>query len=311
MSYRDLFDCTHPILCLPMNGVSDIKLAIAVSQAGCFPSLVMARYHSEFGGRFNQPAFDSDMAQFIRATKTNRIMISMTDAFILQNFDKALQIIKLYRITHIEVIPVINPNGYAALVAALSKIKSLGTKIIVKTLGIPFDPAIDVLFREEIISAAIIKSKLGAGRMAQTRMDTFDFIKYFKIKYPNFDVIASGGIATADDINRCLELGATAVGLGTVFAISEESCIDRDVKIQLTQKTSSDIQLMDTSNLKQNGIIFSKYNGVDNENNSRSLELGVNGFGGHVFVGHGIRHINEVLPVAEIVNRLTSHTNMV
>ena len=303
--HRDLFDCEHPILCLPMNSVSDINLAIAVSKAGCFPSLVMTRYQRELGKVFLQKEFEDDMSRFITETGSNNMMISVIDRFVFNNYDRMIKLIEEYKISHIEMISTIDSSGHAALVAAFSKIKSLGTKIIVKTLGTPFESSIDVLFKENIISASIIKSKLGAGKTSHNRIDTHDFIIYFKKTYPNLDIIAAGGIATAEDVSRCLELGAKAVGIGTAFALSQESRIESKVKQQLIQKSSKDIELINTPKFKQNSIIFSKYDGPDNENNSKSLELGVTGSGGHVFVGHGIDHINEVLPVSEIVNRLT------
>ena len=42
--HQKFFNSKYPIICAGMNRVSDVKLALAVKQAGCYPSLVSVNH---------------------------------------------------------------------------------------------------------------------------------------------------------------------------------------------------------------------------------------------------------------------------
>jgi hypothetical protein len=57
------------------------------------------------------------------------------------------------------------------------------------------------------------------------------------------------------------------------------------------------------NNTGQQGLIFSKV--ADDPYHIHSLELGVQtGSSGHVYAGHAVDHITEILPIHEIVKKL-------
>ena len=90
--------------------------------------------------------------------------------------------------------------------------------------------------------------------------------------------------------------------MGTVFAMSKECKISEKSKAEVL--ASKDIVSIGAVGLPQNGIVFEKHEGWDNENNSLALEKGVQGKGGHLMIGHAIHQINEILSVKEIVKKL-------
>lgn len=301
----------HPIVCLPMNRVSDLSLAIAVSKSGCLPSITMSAYTTNMGQVYLHDRFKQDMIRFVTETESTHIMLSATDFFIIQNHQKIIEHIKLFKITHLEVIPYYGQGDLTAdyslekYIELLIKIKSLGVKIIVKCLSVPIEQVSTVLVKNKIIDGIIVKSSRGAGKVSKAYPDLSILIKKAKSLYPNIDIIGCGGIVNSQDIKIALEAGASAVGIGTAFAMSRESKISIESKKRLLSATKEDVKPLDSGGVDQNAIIFDKYPGKDNDNNTLSLEHGVAGKGGHVFVGYGIDQINEILSVAEIVNRLT------
>ena len=311
MEGKKFLHCKHPIVCLPMNRVSDIDLAIAVGKAGCLPSIIMASYSAEWGKRFLDYDFKRDLIRYLTEVKSLNIMVSMTDFFLVTHHKKLFEILNTFKISHVEIIPYYgqgeNDEGYSleTYIKNIMKIKSYGTKIIVKCLKVPVEPIAKTFIDNNLIDSIIVKSNRGAGRVSDHDTDTVRLVKKTKALYPNVHIIASGGVSTSSELKELLDAGATAVGFGTVFAMSKESKICEENKHILVSKTSEDIERMPSDRSGQNAVIFKPHEGWDNGNNSKSLEKGVEGKGGHLFIGHGIDNINEVLSVSEIVSRLT------
>ena len=316
MDSKKFLECQHPIVCLPMNRVSDIELAIAVGKAGCLPSIIMASYSAEYGRIFQHYRLKEDLVRYVTETKSRNLMLSMTDFFLVTHHEKLFEILAPFKISHIEIIPYYgqgeNNEGYSleTYIRNIMKIKSYGAKVVVKCLKVPVEPIAKTFIDYNLIDAIIVKSNKGAGRVSdQYTGPLLRLVKKTKNLYPNVDIIASGGISTSSEIKELLEAGASAVGLGTVFAMSKESKICYENKVELLSKSSSEIERIRApgkapDSTGKNSIIFQTHKGWDDDNNTKSLEKGVDGKGGHLFVGHGISNINEVLSVAEIVERL-------
>lgn len=307
-----MFDITgskHPIVCLPMNGLSDINLAIAVSRSGCLPSLVMTAYTQNHGKIFYSEKLKRDLVRFVSEAQSCGIMLSMTDAFLLQHNEAILDIASKFKITHVEVIPYYgnDSNDYSLedYIKYVIALKKLNVKIIVKCLSVPVEHISKSLIDYGVIDCIIVKSSKGAGKVSSIYPNLNSLISKAKSLYPNVHIIGCGGISTAEDMKNALVAGASAIGLGTVFAMSKESKLCIENKIKLLSKNTEDLQKIKSPGLSQNGIVFQKHEDWDNENNSVSLEKGISGTGGHVFVGHGIDQITQILSVAEIVDRLT------
>ena len=308
MSHRDLFDCEYPIVCLPMNRTSDLKLAIAVAKNGCLPSLVMSSYSHGWGKTFFYERFCSDLVKFVKELGHCRIMLSMTDFFLINHTDKLLKIAEMFGVKHIELTPYYGGGqehdnfSIEAYIESIMKLRAKGVKFIIKCLFVPVEDIAKSLIKHNIVDAIIVKSNRGAGKAHWGHITLAKLVAKAKFLYPNIHIIACGGIANSNDIQECLDVGATAVGLGTVFAMSKECRISEKSKALVL--ASKKIVPIETVGLPQNGIVFEKHEGWDNDNNSLALEKGVEGTGGHLMIGHAIHQINEILSIEEIVKKL-------
>jgi nitronate monooxygenase len=321
MRHREFLGYENPIICLPMNRVSNIDLAIAVAKAGCLPSIIMVAYSADEGKIFREKKFVRDMMKFKMIVGNCNIIVSMTDFFLEAHYERMFKMIEFFSITHIEILPYygnqmrnlkrdkrLKEDSYdlKSYINNLVKIKTTGCKIIVKCLAYPIEPISETLAKNKVIDAIIVKCAKGAGKVSPFYEDLIELIIKAKKRYPTVHIIASGGVSTSKDIRNCLEAGATAVGIGTMFALSKESKVDAETKQALISKTSKDITAIGKSGLGLNAIVIKEHDGPDDDNFSQSLEIGVRGAGGHLYIGHGINQVNEILSVSDIVKRLTT-----
>jgi hypothetical protein len=153
------------------------------------------------------------------------------------------------------------------------------------------------------IDAIDIKGPDAASRVADVSISLVDRIKQLKSTHSNLNIIASGGVTSAQDIQDCLDAGACAVGLGTIFAVSEESSISTETKLKMIE--SSFDQVKNIGEAHQNALVFSSEPDVDG-NHTMGLELGIKSpTAGHVFAGKAIDYISSIKTVQTIVSELT------
>ena len=281
-----MFNSRYPIVCSPMNGVSDLKLAIACAQAGIVPSLILHPFTT-------LDDFSKSVTQVLSRCSNIHVSSSLKD--ITTNAD----LIKKLGITHIEILEFENNDVSADNKRIINDLRATGIKVILKIL---LTHVIDQFI--DIIDAVTIKGSDGAGRSAKD-IKLEDVIIDIKSKYPSLKIIASGGVKNKSDIESLLSLGACAVSIGTLFALSKESSIADTVKDKLLQSTSDDICRLKTG-ARQRAVIFDEQS-ADDFNNTNGLMLGLKtGTKGHIFVGNALSEINEILTVQEIVDHLTA-----
>jgi len=283
-----MFNSRYPIVCSPMNGVSDLSLAVACQQAGIVPSLVPYTYASfkeffEALSEYKKTRGDIVVAlrfsEVVDARLTNKLMTS--------------------GITHIELLDYEPTDITEENIVQVNEIRASGVQIILKVLT-----HTDIEPYKDIIDAVTVKGPEAAGR-SMAGLDLIKEIKTIKSIYPKIKIIASGGIKNSYDIKRHLTAGADAVGIGTLFAMSKESSIPKIVKDKLLLSTSGDIRRLQ-SGAQQRAVVF-KESVSDDFNNTQGLNQGLTtGTQGHVFVGNAIDSITEILTVKEIVGYLTA-----
>ncbi len=305
MLHHEFFRSKHPIVCLPMNGVSDLNLALAISRAGSVPSLSFQNYK-----RYKGSTLSKDVSEFKDITGTNEIMISVTDLALIDQFE----LIYNLGVSHIEIIVLTNldtrydgrfncEKTYIRMIEALQK---NNTKVLIKSVSFPFEESIRFKISEHFVNGIVIKGVDGAGIVGGHQMSLSGRVKKANKKYEEKKaVIACGGIATSEDVNSLLSAGATSVGIGSLFALSEESKVAKESKLKIIQDNKRQLDKLMCENTHQNAFVISKFDRKDDTNHTNSLHLGVMGLGGHLFMGAGIKEVNEILPVKEIVARLT------
>lgn len=283
-----LFNSEHPIVCAPMNGVSDLKLALACHRAGIVPSFVPYTYS-------NFKEFFSALAEYKAIGSDVLVALRLTEVVDDRLTDKLMS----SGITHIEFLEFEELDVNPINSAKINKLRKHGIKILLKVLT-----HLDIEPFKNIIDAVTIKGPEGAGRSIEGT-DIIAEIKVIKQMYPEINIIASGGIKSASDVCRFLSSGADAVSIGTMFAMSKESSISEEVKSKLLTKSNSDITRL-KNGASQRAMIFNEQS-ADDFNNTNGLITGLKtGTAGHVFVGNALDSIDKILSVQEIVDHLVS-----
>ena len=271
-----------------MNGVSDLKLALACQQAGIVPSLIPYSYPS-----FKE--FFADLSEY-KITQGD-IIVALRLLEVVD--DRLTNKLSTSGITHIELLEFEPTDITVENIDKINMLRSCGIQIILKILI-----HTDIEPYKDIIDAVTIKGPESAGR-SMAGLDLISEIKAIRLLYPDIKIIASGGVKNNNDVTRCLKAGATAVGIGTLFAMSQESSIPKAVKDKLLQSTSGDIRRL-KSGAGQRAVVF-KEQDSDDFNNTQGLTKGLKtGVQGHIFVGNAIDTITEILTVKEIVGYLVS-----
>ena len=310
---NSLLSSKYPILCAPMNRVSEKNLAVACYYAGIFPSISLLCYIDD--NKLDWSKFEKDLIDFNSQTNSNTLLVSLTDVqFKTDKFQKLLDK-KLF--THLEIICVnlrLNSNAtlsehdhseFKLLITIFDKWKNFGYTILYKSLARFVILDIEKHYQNSLFDGFVLKGPNAAGMVVDRKNNNsiYDDVIEILSYYPNTKIIASGGISTSIDIKRLLNIGADAVAIGTVYAASKESILSNETKHQMINSSSTDLSRFTKSN--QNGLIFSKLDN-DDFNNTKSLELGIkSGQHGHIFAGHGIDNICDIISVQHITDSLT------
>lgn len=279
-----------PIIVMPMNGVSTTELAIAVHNAGAFPSISVFNYYSE--GRISIKKLTNEFLKFQDKTGSSNILVSMHWEELLH--PAVLDMLINCKIFSIELfVRPISHNSWPVLIDYIKKLRNENFKIIFKTTGMVPISEFDAL---------VIKGPLGAGRSFSNTTDLENAFDKLKEKLPDSCLIPSGGIGCSEQVKYYISRGAAAVGIGTLIAASEESCVSIETKQKIINSTSSDITSIGPLNCR--GLLFSKLEN-DDDNNSKSLREGIKGTTqGCIYVGNGIDHIKKIMPVKNIIELL-------
>lgn len=285
----------YPIICSPMNGVSDVKLAVACYNAGILPSLVPYCYTSL--GFFDINLFEYALKTYSTKTNNGPILIALeVDEF--QN-PEMFDILTRYNVKFVEVLDSIETK-YQAIYELSQKAKSFGIHTVPKITG-GFNK-VRLLMENRTFEYVSLKGPKGAGR-GEASIVLEDEVVKIKEQFPNLKIIVSGGINTSQDIKRFKDLGADGFSLGTIFSASTESSIRQLAKEKIVNATSSDLQRLSTG-ARQNSLIFSQVEESD-MNNTDGLVLGTRtGNSGHIFLGSGVDYINSIRDVKDIVTDL-------
>ena len=272
-----LFNSRYPIICTPMNFVSDARLAIACNRAGIVPSLTGNVNIEEQLEKFRDSCPSGDL---IVATEPSRLTPHM------------VHLLKKYGVSHMQLLS--DPGSDFILYRK----SAVHIKVIHKLLK----PE-NIFNMSKMIDAVDLKSPDAASRVIDTNQTTMDRFLEQKAMNPDMPIIVTGGISTSEQIKMYLDAGAEAVGLGTIFALSEESRIHPDKKLEMIKKSFSDVISVGVN--RMNAIVFTETQSTTN-NNTEGLKLGRDTKDeGLLFAGKALDNITAIESVQTIVDRLT------
>jgi NAD(P)H-dependent flavin oxidoreductase YrpB (nitropropane dioxygenase family) len=301
-TFTEFFDCKYPIACMAMNKVSDLNLAIAVRRAGCLPSLSIFNYFIDVE-LIGTTKLKRDLKQYHEVFGDTSILLSL-DVTNLLDLPGLIDILLEYKVRAVEIIlEDQHPDAYirrrTILPEVVARLQANGTMVFTKTL-MPNDTLVGA-------DGIILKGPDGAGRGNLTGETLEQLFEKFKTNCLDHKVITSGGVGTSAQLKYYIDRGAFGVGIGTMFAVSVESKISTETKLKLVASGAADVKRLENGKTdldSQNAVVFGSV-AVDNHNNTRGLMVGIKDPSqGHVFIGKGIEHANEILTCEEIVQRL-------
>lgn len=263
-----------------MTCVSDVNLAIACAKAGVVPSLSTAP------GRDKIPTLQKSVGEFYREMGHCKLVLGLIRPVFgtIEDFENLIvELVRKYKISHVEYVEMKYSYEF------VRKLHDLGCKVMVKH-------AQPSLLRVKC-DAITLKGSEAAGYSSTVPLKEV-FME--QKNNTNVPIVVSGGIATKDQIDFYIQNGALAVSIGTLFAASQECRIAESTKLEMIRRTSADISFLADTPFR--GLIYRN----EPDGSSHALERAVQGDikNGHIFVGTGIDHVKEILPVQEIVNRL-------
>lgn len=291
MPSTNFFPLNLPIVCVSMRGVSDVNFAMISAKSNVISSVATNNYVDDLTDKININVLENELAIFKNNYKDKNLIITIQEHRLTE--DGIIDLITTYG-THCEILrrnidtKTRNEN--------FAKLKNKNIKLIAKSVDFNIDLS--------VYDGVIFKGQKAAGRINENSSDNLEeIVKKFVDLYPNKAIIPCGGISNKSQIEHLLNLGATAVGIGTLFAFSEESKISNETKNQIIKLKKENIVKLNSDNLKQNAIVFSEWKGKDDGNNSQSLKAGIlNPGSGHIFVGEAIDNINSIKSFQSIVN---------
>jgi NAD(P)H-dependent flavin oxidoreductase YrpB (nitropropane dioxygenase family) len=303
---QQIFKSSSPILEACMNKGSTIELAIAVHNAGGYPSLCSWTYNGK------SELMQRDLDRFVATTGSNRIHLS----FELHEYPHTVvqEIVKSHSIPTIEIIYG-NKNTFrptnteeeltAELLQLLKPIKALGTRVFKRI----YDNVDQTMMDLHLLDGFCIKGAESAGFTSHTPVKEV-FLRQRELT-PTAMLIPYGGVGTAEQVKEYIDLGAEIVAVGTLLALSTESTISTETKLAAIQKQSKDLvqfkHMVGDVERKQSALQFEPYNGPDDANGTMGLLRGMRGKkDGHVYLGHGIDHVTELKTCQVIIQELSS-----
>ena len=296
--FKEVLGCDYPIVAMAMNQVSDIALAKAVRRGGGIPSLSIYTYPNDA----KVESLAKELIEYKETFGDLKIFVSVGVGELI--LPELLNLIVNMKVEFVELINdgreefAYDEDKNIQKITAMKVLKDHNIKIFTKCLS-----PIDIIPH---IDGIIIKGADGAGRGFYNTSKLFDHIRE---KYPNLDIIVSGGVGTAEQVQHYMENGALAIGVGTLFAAAEESVISNETKLKLVDATVNDLTRFSVG-AKQNSIVFNEIEDKD-YNHTKGLKLAIkNPKDGHVFVGTSIDNITAIKPVAVIIKELTANLDL-
>ena len=282
-----------------MNQVSELNLAVAVQAAGAMPTLQIKRYNEDHS--LNHDIIDQTLKEYVKQTGTsNLILIASEEDFLDPVF---LKLIRDHHVSHIEILSNLPNNGsycYDSRWSMAMTIARRTAKIIQRCV----DHALDLPW----VDAYGAKGSESAGFAGQrTVSEMFDLQQK---TVPNKPVIPYGGVGTPEQVRAYLDRGAGAVAVGTLFAVTKESCLSAEAKQAMVAANSQQLTKFKENN--QSALILgNKQDVLDDRstwNRDASLSQGLTGNGtqGHIYAGSAIDYVTEIKSVQEVVDYLTS-----
>jgi enoyl-[acyl-carrier protein] reductase II len=293
----NFFPSRYPIMCAVMNQVSDLKLALAVHEAGAMPSLMVA-------GDNRADRINVALCEFVKCTGCANIVLHL-DYSDLVNAE-IIKMIRHYKVSHVELFGALDASGMTTQQefdhVMSSALYSNGLKYVQSTT----QTIIRVLTpsKSSNVNAYALKGSDSAGFGGRSSVS--ELFEQQQALTPDMPLITYGGVGTAKQVADYIRRGAAGVAVGTLFAASKESCLADTTKQKMVMASAESLTKFSTS--QQALILGDQVQVLDDAtpNRQTSLEAGIAGQGGLVYAGTAIDHVTHIRTAQEVVDYLTS-----
>ena len=313
---NNYFNSQYPLLLAAMNRVSTLPLALACWDAGVFPSLMIPfqqdDFQTEMSPNDRRDAINQTLLEFKKTTGNCAVVLGLC----YSELDDAetMKLVVDYQVTHVELFNAVGRTRfYHPMQDKYQTLYEPWFAQKLKTYGsIQFMERIRQLRNSTPGTAICLRGSDAAGG-TNTELTTQEMFDQQRQLTPDAVIIPYGGIGTPEQVAYYVDAGATAVGIGTLFAACAESSLSVETKnAMITASADNIIRLPDTrQNILPLGaltdIVDSQSQSVANRDSS--LYAGIRGDGtvGHIYAGHGIQHVNSIRTVKETVEYLISN----
>ena len=259
-----------------MTQVSDAALAIAADKAGIVGSISCP-------GRDFIWA-ENEIKKFIKERKHCNFVLAIAK---LANTDRPhVLLIKKYRPKYVVFLTTHEENP-EKLKKSISWVREYGGKVIFRISNI------DLINKKILPDYYTLKGHDSAGRH-HSSLTTTQMAEMFKERFPGIDFICTGGLYTREDVEKCFDIGASAVEIGTPFATSKESSIDEKTKLSMLNNSKHLIH-----------TIKNRIERIHSPNNVYDLQEGVKNINkGHVFIGKRANELPKTLRSVEEIAKV-------
>jgi phosphoribosylformimino-5-aminoimidazole carboxamide ribonucleotide (ProFAR) isomerase len=312
-----LFNSHWPIVLAGMNLGSDKKLALAVHEAGGFPSLSVNPAFNHTRPLRNSPLpfreIDFDpmyfgLMDFIKSKGDSDCVVPISAKYVL--YPEFLKMAKDLRISHWDIFPRWEGDQICASQLLEDPMIFQGIKYLRSfshVIGRLLKPSSTEKIK--VLSAVSLKGSDSAGGQGELPVHEF-FAEQIKF---TTNTIPHGGIGTPQQVRDYIDAGAPAVAVGTLFAACVESPLTMAVKQKMVEAQSVQ-QIGDRAGIhkiKQNALVFdddSVMDEFDDANHSRALYTGIHSDGeqGLIMAGPSIKYVDRIRTAKETMEYLTS-----
>jgi nitronate monooxygenase len=308
-SFTELLGCKYPIIAGPMFLVSDEKLVAAVSNGGGVGAMPSLNWRST-----------EEFREAVRKVK------SLTDkpfgVNLIVNKSNVRQAADLAVCAEEKVPLVITSLGSPK--DAIKKMHAVGSKVFCDVTTLEYAKKVESLGADGIIAVSA-----GAGGHAGP-ISPLVLIPHLR-KHVKLPIVAAGGVAEGDQMAALMLLGASAVQIGTRFIASQESKVDEAYKKAILNAEPEDIVLTKKISGTPAAVIRTPYvdkmglelNPVEeflmkHDLTKKYTKMARSLWGAYLLnkaaktttwkevwsAGQGVGLIEDVLPAAEIIQRL-------
>ena len=259
-----------------MTQVSDAALAIAADKAGIVGSISCS------GRKLSW--IESEIKKFVKERKhCNFILATGTGNY--KDFS-VLSLIRTYKPNYL----VLLDNEFLITEIAwkiILLVRSYGGEIIYRTSNV------DSIKSTLLPDYYTLKGHESAGKF-NDKLTTIQMAKIFKKRFSHLKFICTGGLYTKEEIEKCFDLKASAVEIGTPFAISKESSLANETKLSIINNSEY-----------YTHINNEKSERIHSPNKIYDLKAGVKNIDkGHVFIGKRASELPKTLRTVEEIAKV-------